>query len=339
MPNFVPHRSSDGAGMAHCRDPTMGPTSESDPLSVLLDLTARLTEESNLERALVAVTDAALLLLRADHVSVRLLDPTHTTLLASARSGLGLSSPQVSLRSGEGVAGWVLERSECVRIDDVLCDPRFKPVGGQGFAIRSMVAAPLRASGATVGVLSASGARPAAFDARDALVAQLLANCSVPLLERARLERLAMTDQLTLALGPSQLRPRLCAALESAGEGDRPSLLLMDLDGFKSVNDTHGHTVGDAVLRGFADRVRTLTRQLDVLVRRGGDEFVLLMPATALEQAVAVAERIRQSVASEPFAADEVVIVQTVSIGGATWDGKESAEAFEVRADRALYVA
>ncbi len=310
-----------------------------DPLSVLLDLTYRLTNEPNLEAALVAVTDAALLLLAADHASVRLLDPTHTTLLASARSGQGTSSPQVSLRSGEGVAGWVLERGQVVRIDDVLCDERFKHVGGQGFAIRSMVAAPLWAGGSAIGVLGASSSRVAAFGERDELTTQLLANCSVPPLERARLERRAMTDHLTMAVGARQLRPRLRAAMENRGGNAGPSLLLLDLDNFKDVNDTHGHAAGDVVLRCFADRVRGLTRQLDVLVRRGGDEFVLVMPDAALDQAVAVAERIRDGMASEPFAIGSTRISQTVSIGAATWDGRESAEALESRADSALYVA
>jgi two-component system cell cycle response regulator len=312
---------------------------EVDPLSVLLDVTARLTNEPSLDDALVAVTGAALRLLAADHASVRLLDATHTTLLASARSGHGTSSPSVSLRSGEGVAGWVLEHGQSVRIPDVLRDARFKPAGGQGFAIRSMVAAPLCAGGVAVGVLSASSARVEAFDARDELVAQLLANCSVPPLERARLERLAMTDHLTLAFSPRQLRPRLRAAMESAGDVGGPSVLLVDLDDFKRVNDTLGHAAGDAVLRSFADRVRALTRQLDVLVRRGGDEFVLLMPETALDQALAVAERIRAGIAGEPFAVGGVRLAQTVSIGVAAWNGHESAEALEARADGALYVA
>jgi two-component system, cell cycle response regulator len=310
-----------------------------DALSVLLELTSRLTREPDLESALAAVTDAALLLLPADHASVRLLDPTHTTLLASARSGKGTATPQVVLRSGEGVAGWVLEHARVVRIDDVSEDDRFKPVGQQGFAIRSMVAAPLCAGGVAVGVLSASSASVGAFTSRDELTAQLLANCSVPPLERSRLERLAATDHLTLALNARQLRPQLHAAMQRRTAGVGPSLLLLDLDDFKGINDTHGHAAGDSVLRGFADRVRGLTRQLDVLVRRGGDEFVLVMPDVGAERALAVAERIREAMVAEPFAAAGARVAQTVSIGVASWDGCESAEELELRADRALYDA
>ena len=310
-----------------------------DPISVLLQLTEALTSAPSLESALGAVTAAALQLLPADHASVRLLDPTHTTLLASARSGSGTAHPQVSLRAGEGIAGWTLESGKSVRVDDVRVDARFKPASGQGFAIRSMVAAPLCASGNVVGVLSASSPVVGAFAARDERLAQLLANCSVPPLERARLERLALTDELTMAFNSRYLRSQLGRSLEQSGEEAGPSLVLVDLDDFKLVNDTLGHAAGDLVLRGFADRVRATVRQLDALVRRGGDEFALVMPGATVEQARAVAERLRRNLAEVPFDVSGQAVLQTVSIGVATWDRRESAEALEARADRALYAA
>ncbi len=310
-----------------------------DPISVLLELTEALSSAASLEAALSAVTGAALQLLPADHASVRLLDPTHTTLLASARSGSGSAHPQVSLRAGEGIAGWSLESGRSVHVDDVRTDGRFKQASGQGFAIGSMVAAPLCASGKVVGVLSASSPIVGAFAARDERMAQLLANCSVPPLERARLERLAMTDELTLAFNARYLRSQLGRSLELSGDEPGPSLLLVDLDDFKRVNDTLGHAAGDGVLRGFADRVRATVRQLDALVRRGGDEFALVMPDATIEQARAVAERLRRSLAEQPFDVGGQSVLQTVSIGVAAWDCRENAEALEARADRALYAA
>jgi two-component system cell cycle response regulator len=114
----------------------------------------------------------------------------------------------------------------------------------------------------------------------------------------------------------------------------------MDLDHFKRVNDTFGHPVGDAVLRTFCDRVRSFVRKLDVFIRRGGEEFLLVMPATSLEQAKATAERIRKKIGESPFdGGSSQAIRQTVSLGVATWDGRESPEAFEKRADQALYAA
>jgi diguanylate cyclase (GGDEF)-like protein len=117
------------------------------------------------------------------------------------------------------------------------------------------------------------------------------------------------------------------------------SFLLLDLDHFKRVNDAHGHAIGDAVLRHFADRVRERVRRADVLVRRGGEEFALVMPRTTEGEAQVIAERIQETLALTPFAIGDVSVVQTVSIGVATWDGDESPEALERRADLAMYEA
>jgi two-component system cell cycle response regulator len=115
----------------------------------------------------------------------------------------------------------------------------------------------------------------------------------------------------------------------------------MDLDHFKSVNDKHGHAVGDEVLRMFADRVRKAVRRVDVLVRRGGEEFVLIMPATGATQAHATGHRIQQTLHGDPFETDNgaIRIKQTVSIGVATWDKRETPEQLERRADEAMYEA
>ena len=118
------------------------------------------------------------------------------------------------------------------------------------------------------------------------------------------------------------------------------SILYMDLDHFKSVNDRYGHAVGDAVLRMFADRVRKAVRRVDVLVRRGGEEFVLIMPQTGVTQAHATAIRIQQTLQGEELEVDNTHrIRQTVSIGVATWDMRETPEQLERRADAAMYEA
>jgi two-component system cell cycle response regulator len=93
------------------------------------------------------------------------------------------------------------------------------------------------------------------------------------------------------------------------------------------------------VLRHFADRVRERVRRADVLVRRGGEEFALVMPATTTREAQVIAERIQETLALSPYAVSGVAITQTVSIGVATWDGDESPETLERRADLAMYAA
>jgi two-component system, cell cycle response regulator len=308
-------------------------------LLVLLQLTEQLTDGRALEDALRAVTDATVTILPGDHASIRLLDASRTHLLASARSGTGRDSPSLQLRASEGVSGWVLEHSEPARVIDVRKDPRFVSSKGQGFAIGSMVVEPLISEGAPIGVLSVSSPEVNAFSQTDELLARLLANCSVAPIQRSRLERLAVTDDLTLAFNGRYLASRLVEELERARRSAAPlSLLWMDLDHFKRVNDTHGHPLGDQVLRTFVERVRAATRRVDILVRRGGEEFVLLMPATSTAQAKVIAERVRAS-AAEPVVVGNVRLTQTVSIGIATWNGRESPEALQKRADEAMYFA
>jgi two-component system, cell cycle response regulator len=308
-----------------------------DAIAVLLALTERLAEETSLEESLAAVSDAALVLLPADHASIRLVDASGDELLASARSGRGIEHHSVSLRKGEGVAGWVLAHARPAVVDDARNDPRFMHARDQGFAIGSMLAAPLLQARRPIGVLSASSSVPGAFDASHERLARLLASCSVPALERARLERLAVTDDLTLAYNGRYLLPRLQDELRRSRT---ISVAMLDLDHFKRVNDTYGHARGDAVLRAFCDRVRDKTRRSDLLVRRGGEEFVLVLPSTDHERALALAERIRRSVGDPAFDDDKgPPIRQTVSIGVATWDGTESAEDLLHRADMALYAA
>jgi diguanylate cyclase (GGDEF)-like protein len=311
-------------------------------LDVLLQLTAQLADDRPLEESLNAVTEAALGLLHADHASVRLLDTSRRALLCGARSGTGEDDRPMDFKRGEGILGWVVEHGQAARIAEVEHDTRWLRPQGQTFHVRSIIAEPLWSSGEVIGVLSVTSPSSDAFTSEDQLLLRLLANCSAPPIETARLRRLAMFDDTTLAFNYRYLTPRLVEEMERAGRtGSDVSLLYMDLDHFKAVNDAHGHAVGDAVLRTFAERVRQAVRRIDVLVRRGGEEFVLIMPATGATQAHATGHRIQQSLHDEPFVTDNgaLRLRQTVSIGVATWDKRETSEQLEHRADRAMYEA
>ncbi|MFO0665968.1 MAG: sensor domain-containing diguanylate cyclase [Polyangiaceae bacterium] len=317
------------------------PRTSDEVLDALLHLTARLTEPLALEAYLQHVTDTALYMLDGDHASLRLLDADALRLLSSARSGVGKDGPPVEFRVRQGLLGWVIEHGESVRIDDVELDARFQPNMAQPYSIRSIILEPVWSGGQVTGVLSVSSPKVAAFDELDQLRLRLLANCSSPAIEKARLERLALFDQQTLAFAHHYLRPRLDEELERSRRSRTPlSVLLMDLDHFKSVNDTFGHAAGDDALKQFGDLVRAQVRRVDVFVRRGGEEFVLIMPSTDETEADATAARIRKLLEATPMEfSTGRKHVQTVSIGVATWDGHESAESLEARADAAMYEA
>ena len=310
-------------------------------LEVLLQLTAQLTDDRPLEDFLKAVTDASLELFTADHASIRLLDTSRSTLLSGARSGTGAMDRPMAFKRGEGVLGWVVDHGLPVRVDDVEADARWLQPHGQAFNVRSIMAEPLWSSAEVIGVLAVTSPDKGAFSREDQLLLRLLANCSAPPIERARLRRLAMFDDITMAFNHRYLLPRVVEEMERASRaGSDVSLLYMDLDHFKSVNDRFGHAAGDAVLRLFADRVRKAVRRVDVLVRRGGEEFVLIMPQTGATQAHATATRIQQTLAAEELEVYAAVrLRQTVSIGVATWDTHETPEQLERRADAAMYEA
>ena len=308
-------------------------------LDILLDLTAQLTSERSLNTSLKLVTDAALTLLPGDHASIRVLDQARTELLSGARSGTGVGKRPVRHEAGQGVAGWVIECGEIARIGDVRLDSRFLLKPNQGFEICSMLAVPLWSAGEVVGVLATTSPQSGLYEPRHEQMCQLLANCAVPPIEKARLARLAVTDAHTMAFNHAFLIPGLRAEMDKlVATPSTLSLLLMDVDHFKRINDELGHAAGDRALREFVKRVRATTRDADILVRRGGDEFVLIMPGSSKASALAVAERIRADMANRAMDLGHAgTATATVSIGVATWDGSETPEQMEARADEAMY--
>ena len=132
------------------------------------------------------------------------------------------------------------------------------------------------------------------------------------------------------------------AGLAQAQGGEPVSVLVIDIDHFKKVNDSFGHDVGDEVLSEFAVRLASNVRAIDLPVRHGGEEFVVVMPDTDLEDARRIAERIRLHVAGAPFRVmngDEMLAV-TISIGVASSAGEgDTPQAIVKRADEAVYEA
>ena len=116
-------------------------------------------------------------------------------------------------------------------------------------------------------------------------------------------------------------------------------MLILDLDHFKQVNDTHGHDVGDEVLRTVSNCLKDFTRFHDVVARLGGEEFAVVAPNMDENMLLKLAERIRKAVASLVVQSGNIRLRVTTSVGLAVWDGKESADEFFRRADRMLYEA
>ncbi|HXQ82774.1 MAG TPA: PleD family two-component system response regulator [Xanthobacteraceae bacterium] len=154
---------------------------------------------------------------------------------------------------------------------------------------------------------------------------------------------MAITDALTGLFNRRYMESHLGTLVEQAIARGKPlAALVVDIDYFKSINDSYGHDAGDDVLRDFALRIKRSIRGIDLACRYGGEEFVIVMPETDMTVAAMVAERLRRRIAAEPFAIDQSKrsVPVTISIGIAGLRGKEdTAAAVLKRADQALYRA
>jgi two-component system, cell cycle response regulator len=154
---------------------------------------------------------------------------------------------------------------------------------------------------------------------------------------------MAVTDALTGLHNRRYMETHLATLVEQAAARGKPlTVLVLDIDYFKAINDSHGHDAGDDVLREFASRVRKSIRGIDLACRYGGEEFVIVMPETDVAVASVVAERLRRRVATEPFAIGRAGqrIEVTISIGIAALGAPDdSAATILKRADQALYRA
>jgi two-component system cell cycle response regulator len=154
---------------------------------------------------------------------------------------------------------------------------------------------------------------------------------------------MAITDQLTGLHNRRYMSRHLDTLLSNAKKNQRPlAFVIMDIDFFKQVNDTHGHDIGDEVLKEFAGRIAANTRGIDLACRYGGEEFVVAMPDTDVAFATNIAERLRQSIETTPVQISRVpgTLNITISIGIARCEGEnDTAEQLLHRADQALYRA
>jgi diguanylate cyclase (GGDEF)-like protein len=241
------------------------------------------------------------------------------------------------------IAGWVMQRGEDFVTADLRGDTRLRDA-----TIGSVIAFPLTCRGRRVGALIGLDRVASSREPRMALsnlraVRVLLEPAAVALdnaLLLKRAEALSVTDDLTHLYNSRYLDQVLRRETKRASRSGRPlSLLFIDLDGFKSVNDTHGHLYGSRALVEAAAVIRGSARETDVAARFGGDEFAIVLPDTGSDGAFAVGERIRERLAAHLFLADDGLNMHlTGSVGVATLpDVANSAEELLAAADKAMY--
>jgi diguanylate cyclase (GGDEF)-like protein len=241
-----------------------------------------------------------------------------------------------SMANGEGAAGAVMASGQTKRDDDLA-------TGEHGF--RSWLGVPLFMYGECEGVLAIQSTRPAAFADEHQRLLEALALQIAAALQNAHLYELAMVDGLT----GLYVRRYFDARIEEEVERSKRyvtvfSMIMMDVDDFKNLNDTYGHLVGDRVLRAIANVVKAQMRGVDTAARYGGEEIAVILPRTEMVGAYSLAERIREGIAELRITTDEDpprALGVTASLGIAAFPESKAVDGTDLvrRADRALYRA
>jgi diguanylate cyclase (GGDEF)-like protein/PAS domain S-box-containing protein len=229
-------------------------------------------------------------------------------------------------------------------LEDAQADPRFAGWEGAN-SVRGWLGVPLIRRGQFLGFLTIDSYSVGAYHDEDALIAQTFADEAAIMIENARLyekaQQMATFDALT------GIHNRRYFFEEASKEfkrnqryGNHLSVIMIDIDHFKLINDRFGHAAGDKVLIQFVDRVKKQVRSSDILARYGGEEFSILLPETGLDQARQFAERIREEVAFQPFNTGEAETYITISLGVAEYtEDVTQLDELIGRSDKAMYEA
>ena len=325
-----------------------------DELTVLCDISRELSSSLEHEQLLQKIVESAVNLLDCGICSLMLFDDEKQGL--RIRHAVGLPAEVVAraaARPGEGVTGWVAESGLPLLIEDITQDPRFQRKERRQddqpgkYTTQSLLSVPLLIGTEVVGVLNVNNkADNAVFTSHDLANLTMLASQAAVSIENARLyetlQRLAVTDPLTKLFRRNYFEEQLETELGRCRRYGRPlSVMMLDIDHFKNVNDTYGHAAGDVVLQGLAGLLRRYGRKDDVIARYGGEEFVAYLVETDLDGARLAAERVRSAAEVQDFAIpDGRTIRVTISVGTAGFpaDADDVAQLVQ-RADLALYAA
>jgi diguanylate cyclase (GGDEF)-like protein len=209
--------------------------------------------------------------------------------------------------------------------------------------LRSVLAIPLvRLDNEVIGVLCVASPRPEAYSSRHEETLGAIGQTAAIAIENARYYEMATVDQLTKLYLKDYFHQRLEEELNRARRyGHSFSVLMMDIDGFKGLNDEHGHLAGDRFLSRVGEVIQRNLRSHDIPCRYGGEEFAVLLPETEPTEAIVIAERIRRTVSDIRLREGKRLVGTTISIGISSYPraGRRSATDLLRKADAALYQA
>ena len=280
----------------------------------------------------------------------------------------------VSFAVGDGVVGEAARTGEMVHARDCSKDPRFKQVPGHVVPGGSLICAPIVSRSETLGVVNVYHPSPNHFESWHEHTLGLFCRVLGHMLENNRLlrtmehavedrtrqleaalreaeqlkrryEQLSNVDELTGLHNRRFFFPEAESALAHSMRYGHPfSLMLVDVDRFKTINDQHGHAIGDMVLKDIASTLKEQVREVDIIARFGGEEFVVALPSTDAGGGRQLAERVRSKVGALAWQTEHGMLGATISIGitdleGRVGPAREILEALLREADEAMYLA
>ncbi len=247
------------------------------------------------------------------------------------------------MKPGEGAAGWVMSHAIARRIDDFATSD--VPTDTPSHGMHSWLGAPLFRYGDCDGVVAVQSSRIGAFKPEHQRLLESLALQIAAALQNAHLYELAMVDGLTGLFVRRYFDARIEEEIERSRRYGTPfSVIMLDVDDFKKLNDTYGHLVGDRVLRAIANVVKAQMRGVDTAARYGGEEVAVILPRTEMVGAYNLAERIREAIAELRITTDDEpprALAVTASLGISAFPESKALDGVDLvrRADKALYRA
>jgi diguanylate cyclase (GGDEF)-like protein len=326
-----------------------GERREAGEVAVFQELGKALTSSLQLDQVLRTIMEKIDEFLRPDNWSLLLLDEAKQELyfeLAVGKASQALKDVRIKL--GQGIAGWVAQHGEVVIVPDTTKDTRFfgKVDEKTKMETRSIVAVPVRFRDTCLGVIELINCVGVdGFDPRDLKLLEALSDFAAIALENARhvkrIHELTIKDDCTSLYNARHMGFILDTEIyRSQRYNYEFSIVFIDLDHFKQVNDTHGHLVGSRLLAEMGEALKTNCRLIDFAFRYGGDEFVILLPQTSKENALNVARRLHKLIRETVWLKNEGLNIKvTPSVGLAAYPvDSKSKEGLLHLADEAMYL-
>jgi diguanylate cyclase (GGDEF)-like protein len=302
-----------------------------DALRVFHEVARAITSSIELDSILRTILDQMASFFQPQSWSLLMLDEARQELFYA----IAVGHPEDELRDvripmGHGAAGWAAQHGESLLVEDIAADPRFansplprliNPRKGP----QSVLCIPVQARNRSIAVIQLVNSRPEGLDDFDMYFLHVLTDYTAIAIENSaamdRIRELTITDDCTGLFNARHLHKMLESEVERSIRTKDPfSLIFIDLDHFKSVNDTHGHLIGSQLLAEVGTNIKNGLRQIDSAYRYGGDEFVAMLPHTPKPAAIEVARRLYRNLRGQPFLnAENINVNVRASFGLATF--------------------